>query len=104
MVLTAVAILTNLDVNFDQFVAEKIPDVNLTASLECSHGVTGRLHEITGRQAKFTPANGSSSCHGSATPVKVAPAGAPQSTLLAAAHTPPPPGPGPRFTAPQDWV
>ncbi len=43
MILTAVAIITNLDVNFDQFVAEKIPDVNLTASLECSKTVTGRL-------------------------------------------------------------
>ncbi len=31
MVLTAVAIVTNLDVNFDQLVAEQIPDVNLTA-------------------------------------------------------------------------
>src|SRR5277367_446169 len=58
MILTAVAIITNLDVNFDQFVAEKIPDVNLTASLECSQEVTGRLHEITGRHAKFAPANG----------------------------------------------
>jgi cytochrome c biogenesis protein CcdA/thiol-disulfide isomerase/thioredoxin len=103
MVLTAVAILTNLDVNFDQFVAEKIPDVNLTASLECSQGVTGRLHEITGRQAKFTPANGSSSCHGSATAVKVAAVGAPQSTLLAAAHTLPALGPAPEFTGTEDW-
>ena len=32
MILTAVAIVTNLDVNFDQFVAEHIPDVNLTAA------------------------------------------------------------------------
>src|ERR1700733_306403 len=39
MILTAVAIVTNLDVNFDQFIAEKIPDVNLTASLECSKTV-----------------------------------------------------------------
>src|SRR2546427_5533680 len=46
MVATAVAIVTNLDVNFDQFVAESIPDANLTASLECSSAVTGRLHEI----------------------------------------------------------
>lgn len=38
----AIAILANLDVNFDQFVAERIPDVNLTAVLECSStGVTG---------------------------------------------------------------
>jgi cytochrome c biogenesis protein CcdA/thiol-disulfide isomerase/thioredoxin len=103
MILTAVAILTNLDVNFDQFVAEKIPDVNLTASLECSHEVTGRLHQITGRRAKFAPANGSSSCHGSASAVKVAAAGAPASTLLAAARSLPTLGPAPNFTGTQDW-
>jgi cytochrome c biogenesis protein CcdA/thiol-disulfide isomerase/thioredoxin len=103
MILTAVAILTNLDVNFDQFVAEKIPDVNLTAGLECSSTVTGRLHEVTGRRAKFTPANGSSSCHGSASSVKVAAAGAPQATLLAAAHQLPVLGTAPDFTETQDW-
>ena len=69
MILTAVAILTNLDVNFDQFVAQHIPNVNLTASLECSSTVTSRLHEITGRQPKFVPANGSSACGGSSTKV-----------------------------------
>ena len=67
MILTALAIATNLDVNFDQFVAEKIPDVNLTATLECSKTVTGRLHQITGRHAKFVAANGSSACGGSTT-------------------------------------
>jgi cytochrome c biogenesis protein CcdA/thiol-disulfide isomerase/thioredoxin len=103
MILTAVAIITNLDVNFDQFVAEKIPDVNLTASLECSKEVTSRLHEVTGRQAKFAPANGSSSCHGSASAVKVAAVGAPQSTLLAAAHTLPALGPAPEFMDTEDW-
>ncbi len=50
MILTAVAILTNQDVNFDQFVAQHIPNVNLTASLEKSHAVESRLHEITGHQ------------------------------------------------------
>src|SRR6202011_2348748 len=35
MVATAVAILANLDVNFDQFVAQHIPNVNITAALEC---------------------------------------------------------------------
>jgi cytochrome c biogenesis protein CcdA/thiol-disulfide isomerase/thioredoxin len=103
MILTAVAILTNLDVNFDQFVAEKIPDVNLTASLECSQTVTGRLHQITGRHAKFTPANGSSSCHGSAGSVRVAAAGAPTATLLAAARSLPKLGPAPAFTGTEDW-
>jgi cytochrome c biogenesis protein CcdA/thiol-disulfide isomerase/thioredoxin len=103
MILTAVAIVTNLDVNFDQFVAEKIPDVNLTASLECSKEVTSRLHEVTGRRAKFAPANGSSSCHGSASAVKVAAAGAPQSTLLAAADALPALGPAPEFMDTEDW-
>src|SRR5256885_2035371 len=42
MILTAVALLTNLDVNFDQLVAQNIPDVNITAALECSSTVTSR--------------------------------------------------------------
>ncbi len=103
MILTAVAIVTNLDVSFDQFVAEKIPDVNLTASLECSKGVTGRLHEITGHRAKFQPANGSSSCHGSASSVKVAAPGASQKTLLAAANGLPALGAAPEFADTEDW-
>ncbi len=103
MILTAVAITANLDVNFDQFVAERIPDVNLTASLECSHTVTSRLHEITGHHAKFAPANGSSACGGSAGAVKVAAVGAPTSTLLAAAHSLPDLGTAPDFTETQQW-
>ena len=43
-----------LDVNFDQFVAQHIPNVNLTASLECSHGVTERLHAAD-RPAREVP-------------------------------------------------
>jgi cytochrome c biogenesis protein CcdA/thiol-disulfide isomerase/thioredoxin len=103
MILTAAAILTNLDVNFDQFVAQHIPDVNLTASLECSSTVTGRLHQITGRHAKFAPANGSSHCGGSATTVRVAAAGASQGTLLAAAHALPDLGTAPDFMETEDW-
>jgi len=103
MVLTAVAIATNLDVNFDQFVAEKIPDVNVTASLECSREVTSRLHEITGREPRFAPANGASSCHGSASAVKVAASDAPQSALLATAHGLPMLGPAPEFSETEDW-
>ena len=52
MILTALAILTNLDVNFDQFVAEHIPNVNLTASLECSgngHRPPARDHRPPGQ-------------------------------------------------------
>jgi cytochrome c biogenesis protein CcdA/thiol-disulfide isomerase/thioredoxin len=103
MILTAVAIIANLDVNFDQFVAQHIPDVNLTASLECSDTVTSHLHEVSGRQAKFEPANGSSACGGSGSEVKAAPANASQATLLAAAHGLKDLGPAPQFTETQDW-
>ena len=103
MVLTAVAILTNLDVNFDQFVAQHIPNVNLTASLECSSSVTGRLHEIDGHRQKFVPANGSSTCEGAGTSVKAAPANASQATLLAAAHGLKALGPAPEFMDTQKW-
>src|SRR5580692_7293883 len=47
MVLTALVIVSGEDVRFDQFVAQHIPNVNLTASLEKSHAVESRLHEIT---------------------------------------------------------
>ncbi|HEX4563249.1 MAG TPA: cytochrome c biogenesis protein DipZ [Solirubrobacteraceae bacterium] len=103
MVLTAIAILTNLDVNFDQFVARHIPDVNLTASLECSSTVTGRLHEITGHEAKFKPANGSSACEGATSQVRAAPRNASQATLLADASALKPLGPAPDFTETQKW-
>jgi cytochrome c biogenesis protein CcdA/thiol-disulfide isomerase/thioredoxin len=104
MILTAVAIITNLDVNFDQFVAEKIPDVNLTASLECSKTVTSRLDQITGHKAKFVAANGSSDCEGSGTTtVHPAARDASQATLLAAAHALPVLGTAPEFKETQDW-
>ena len=103
MILTALAILTNLDVNFDQFVAQHIPDVNLTASLECSSSVTSRLHQITGHQPKFAPANGSSACGGSAGGVHTAAADASQGTLIADAHALMDLGAAPEFTETQDW-
>jgi cytochrome c biogenesis protein CcdA/thiol-disulfide isomerase/thioredoxin len=103
MILTAVAIITNLDVNFDQFVAQHIPDVNLTASLECSETVTSHLHEISGHKSKFKIANGSSACGGSASSVKAAPANASQATLLATARGLPDIGSAPEFMETQDW-
>ena len=103
MILTALAIFANLDVNFDQFVAQHIPDVNLTASLECSSTVTGRLHQISGHQPKFAPANGSSTCGGSAGAVHAAPANASQASLLADAHALKDLGTAPEFTETQDW-
>jgi cytochrome c biogenesis protein CcdA/thiol-disulfide isomerase/thioredoxin len=103
MLLTAVVMLTNLDVNFDQFVAQHIPDVNLTASLECSQTVTGRLHQITGRRARFTPANGSAACGSSATVLRPAAAGASQASLLADAHGLPSLGAAPEFAETERW-
>ena len=103
MVLTAVAMLSNLDITFDQFVAKNIPDVNLTAALECSGTVTGRLHQITGRHAKFAPANGSSACGSSSTKIHVADRDASQAELLADARSLQALGPAPEFTDTQDW-
>src|SRR5271154_2822057 len=103
MILTAVAILTNQDVKFDQFVAQHIPDVNLTAKLECSSTVTGRLHQITGHKAKFAPANGVDACEGNSTKLHPAKANASQATLLADAGQLPALGAAPEFTETQDW-
>jgi len=103
MLLTALAIITNLDVNFDQLIAEDIPNVNVAAALECSSEVTGRLHEITGRRAKFTPANGSDACGGSASKLRPAAANASQATLLADASSLPDLGPAPEFSETEDW-
>jgi cytochrome c biogenesis protein CcdA/thiol-disulfide isomerase/thioredoxin len=103
MILTALAILTNEDVNFDQFIARHIPNVNLTATLECSSTVTGRLHEITGRKQKFAPANGSSACEGSSSKLHAAAPNASQASLLADAQQLPKLGAAPEFTETQDW-
>jgi cytochrome c biogenesis protein CcdA/thiol-disulfide isomerase/thioredoxin len=103
LILTALAMLTNLDVNFDQFVAQQIPNVNLTASLECSPTVTGRLHQITGRQPKFAPANGSAACGNSATTVHTAAANASQASLLADARELKALGEAPEFMETQRW-
>jgi cytochrome c biogenesis protein CcdA/thiol-disulfide isomerase/thioredoxin len=93
MILTALAIVTNLDVRFDQQVAERIPDVNLTASLEKSHVVESRLHELSGHEAKFKPSP--------STPT--AAHGASDASLLAIAHKLPNVGTAPNFTDTEDW-
>ncbi len=104
MILTAVALLTNLANSYSQFVATKIPNVNLAASLECSAAVTKRLPEVTGHKAKFVAKNGSSDCEGSSTSkVRVAARDASQATLLAVARKLPDLGTAPEFTETQDW-
>ena len=76
MVATAVAILGGADVSFDQYVAEHIPEVNLTSGIEKSRAVESRLPEIGGHKAKFAPG---------AKP-KVAARNASEATLLADAR------------------
>jgi hypothetical protein len=95
--------LSSLDISFDQFVAKNIPDVNLAAALECSSTVTARLHEITGRHAKFAPSNGASACGASSTKIRVAARNASQAVLLADARSLEPLGPAPDFMDTQDW-
>jgi cytochrome c biogenesis protein CcdA/thiol-disulfide isomerase/thioredoxin len=93
MVITAVAIATELDVNFDQYVAQHIPEINLTASLEKSHAVESRLHEITGHSAKFQ----------ASTTAPSEPQSASQAKLLADAHGLKDLGVAPAFTDTEDW-
>jgi cytochrome c biogenesis protein CcdA/thiol-disulfide isomerase/thioredoxin len=93
MVLTALAIATELDVNFDQYVAQHIPEVNLTASLEKSHAVESRLHELSGRSAKFQAS--------ATTPSE--PRDVSQARLLVDAHGLQDLGQAPEFTETEDW-
>ena len=96
MVVTAFAIVAGVDVSFDQYVAQHIPDVNLTASLEKSHAVEGRLHrdhrprrEVRARVA---------------TAGRSAPRNASDGDLLADAHGLKDLGAAPEFTEPQRLV
>lgn len=93
MVLTALAIVAGVDVSFDQYVAEHIPDVNLTAGLEKSHAVESRLHELTGRSVKYV----------ASTTATTAPRNATQATLLADAKTLKDLGEAPEFTDTEQW-
>jgi cytochrome c biogenesis protein CcdA/thiol-disulfide isomerase/thioredoxin len=93
MLVTAIAIATQLDVRFDQYVALHIPDVNLTASLEKSHAVQSRLPELTGHKARYEAST--------ATPSE--PAGVGQAALLADARSLKDDGPAPEFTETQRW-
>jgi cytochrome c biogenesis protein CcdA/thiol-disulfide isomerase/thioredoxin len=96
MVLTAVAILTNVDVRFDQYIAQHIPNFNLTASLEGSHAVQSRLSKIDGRQQKFLASDSTPMPKGLAHDAS-------QATLLAAAEALPVLGPAPEFSETEDW-
>jgi cytochrome c biogenesis protein CcdA/thiol-disulfide isomerase/thioredoxin len=93
MLITAIAIATQVDVRFDQFVALHIPDVNLTASLEKSHAVQSRLPQLTGHTARYEASAGTPS----------EPAGVGRDALLADARSLKDDGPAPEFTETQRW-
>ncbi|HEX4107248.1 MAG TPA: cytochrome c biogenesis protein DipZ [Solirubrobacteraceae bacterium] len=93
---TGVVIATNEDVRFDKFIAEHIPNVSLTASLERSHFVVSREHEITGIKPKFTAVADK--------PHPILPTSATSDARLAlAADSLPNAGPAPAFQNTQDW-
>jgi thiol-disulfide isomerase/thioredoxin len=93
MLITAIAIATQVDVRFDQFVALHIPDVNLTASLEKSHAVQSRLPQLTGHTARYEASAGTPS----------EPAAVGRAALLADARSLKDDGPAPEFTETQRW-
>jgi cytochrome c biogenesis protein CcdA/thiol-disulfide isomerase/thioredoxin len=93
MVATAVAIIAGADVSFDQYVAEHIPEVNLTAGLEKSKAVESRLPQISGHGAKFAQG----------TKPAVAARNASEATLLADARGLKDIGEAPEFADTQRW-
>jgi cytochrome c biogenesis protein CcdA/thiol-disulfide isomerase/thioredoxin len=93
MVATAVAIVAGADVSFDQYVAEHIPNVNLTAGIEKSKAVESRLPEISRHKARFLQG---------AKPA-VAARNASEATLLADARGLKDIGVAPEFTETQRW-
>lgn len=93
MLVTALAIVVGVDVRFDQYVAEHIPNVNLTAGLEKSKAVQSRLPELTGHNAKFAT--------GAKTPT--ATHNASDAVLLADARGLKDLGPAPEFVETEQW-
>ncbi len=93
MIVTALAIVVGVDVDFDQYVAENIPNVNLTAGLEKSKAVESRLPQVTGHTAKFV----------SGSKTVTAPRNASQATLLGDAAKLKNLGQAPEFADTEDW-
>jgi cytochrome c biogenesis protein CcdA/thiol-disulfide isomerase/thioredoxin len=93
MVATAVAIVAGADVSFDQYVAEHIPEVNLTAGIEKSKAVESRLPQISGHTSKFAQG----------TRPKIAARNASEATLLADARGLKDAGVAPEFKETQRW-
>ena len=102
MVLTAIAIATNLDVNFDQFVAQKHPRRQPHGALECSRRSPTACTRSPATTPSSCPPTAPRACGGSARPSRGRGRRQP-GTLLAAAHALPTSGRRPNSPKPQDW-
>src|SRR5579862_5983007 len=85
MVATAIVLATMLDVRLDQWIAQNIPNVNITSFLDDSHAVSSRLSDVRGHKVKFAPVAQSAGLPGVTTPNL------------------PKLGPAPAFTGTEDW-
>ncbi|HEY1778271.1 MAG TPA: cytochrome c biogenesis protein CcdA [Solirubrobacteraceae bacterium] len=65
---TAVALATQLDVKLDEWIAEHIPNVNITSFIDNSGNVSQRLADVRTHKAKFVPVAQSASLPGVKTP------------------------------------
>ncbi len=55
MVVTAIVLATQLDVRLNQWIADNIPNVNITAFVDNSSAVAKRLKEVRSHKVKFAP-------------------------------------------------
>jgi cytochrome c biogenesis protein CcdA/thiol-disulfide isomerase/thioredoxin len=55
LVVTAVALATMLDVKLDEWIAQNIPNVNITAFVDNSHAVAKRLANVRTHKIRFSP-------------------------------------------------
>jgi cytochrome c biogenesis protein CcdA/thiol-disulfide isomerase/thioredoxin len=68
MILTAIALATMLDVRLDQWIAQNIPNVNITSFVDNSNAVASRLAGVRGHEVKFAPAKQDAALPGTRVP------------------------------------
>ena len=85
LVATAIVLATQLDVRLNQWIADNIPNVNITAFVDKSSAVAKRLKEVRTHKVKFAPSAQAAGLPGVATPAL------------------PDDGTAPAFTGTEDW-
>jgi cytochrome c biogenesis protein CcdA/thiol-disulfide isomerase/thioredoxin len=68
LLLTAVVLATMLDVRLNQWIADNIPNVNITAFVDNSNAVSKRLNEVRTHKSKFAAAAQTATLPGAPTP------------------------------------